>query len=70
MKHVTSRNMSIFIEAIQAGKPPGVLIKVKRHEPQDEEVRYIPDLKLAEMEKELEEWKQPVSVLEKSKKKI
>lgn len=64
VKHMTSKVCSIFLDAVKAAKPPLVTLHVSEHKQEDEEVRYIPDLLLLGMEKELDELKsQPVSVL-------
>ena len=64
VKHLTSKVCSIFVEVLRSTKPPLVTLKISEHTPEDEEVRYIPDLMLMGMEKELEELKNtPVSVL-------
>lgn len=69
-KHMTSKICSLFLEAIQAGKPPLVSLHVVEHQPYAEEVRYIPDLLLKSMEDELADLKDtPVSVLGPVKKK-
>src|SRR5690349_13830008 len=56
LKHMTVTQAPIFLDAIQAAKPSGVTISLHKH---DQEVhtliRYIPDLQLAALEKELEE---------------
>lgn len=64
IKYMTSCNAAIFTEAIMAGKPPGVVIRMAIHQIEDDDVRYIPDLQLQAMEKDLEALKnETVSVL-------
>ena len=41
-------------------------MSMRFHSDEQEEIRYIPDLMLAGLEKELEEWSQPFSVVEKT----
>ncbi|RWS30028.1 hypothetical protein B4U80_04491 [Leptotrombidium deliense] len=57
VKHVEAKLAPILIEMLQAAKPTGVTLSLMEHTPEDTESRYIPDMKLAEMENELEEWK-------------
>jgi len=64
LKQITCKDCSILIEAVQAGKPPLVSLKVSQHDSDDEEWRYIPDMMLKGFEQELVELQdQPVSVL-------
>lgn len=53
IKYMTSTHAAIFAEAILAAKPPGVVIRMAIHEVKDDDDRYIPDLQLQAMEKEL-----------------
>jgi len=63
VKHLTSKVCPLFVEAVQAAKPPGVTLYIAPHTQVDEDFRYIPDLQLEALEKELEELKQPISLL-------
>lgn len=70
IKYMTSCTAAIFIETIMCGKPPGVVIRMACHEAHDDDVRYIRDLQLEALEKDLETLKsEPVSVLTQVKKK-
>ena len=44
----------IFFHIIQAALPEGVEMKVKLHEAEDEELRYVPDLELRQLKSELD----------------
>lgn len=67
-EHLTSKSAALLLQAVQSAKPVGTWFSLHRHTPEHDEIRYIPDLQLANLEKELEEWSQPLSVLEKTKK--
>ena len=70
VKHLTSCTTSTLIDAMMCTRPPGVEVRVARHTVDDEDVRFIPDLQLQALEKELEELRsEPVSVLSPVKKK-
>uniref|UniRef100_A0A023G7C7 Putative mitochondrial ribosomal protein l48 n=1 Tax=Amblyomma triste TaxID=251400 RepID=A0A023G7C7_AMBTT len=45
----------IFVEAIQASLAEGVRLSVHRHLPEHEEIRYVPDLELEELQRQLDE---------------
>lgn len=45
----------IFLRLAQAGMPEGVQLKVVEHQPEYEEIRYVPDTELKELQEELEE---------------
>lgn len=49
----------IFFEAIQSVLGPGVRLSIHQHTPEHEEVRYIPDLELEALQKQLDEIKNP-----------
>lgn len=49
----------IFLEAIQAQLSPGVRLSVHKHDLEHEEIRYIPDLELEDLQKQLDEIKNP-----------
>ena len=67
IKHLTTKDIPIFLEAIQAGKPVGVTLRMHEHEEKFEEDRYMEDTLLTKYNAELEELKQPISVLTKKK---
>lgn len=50
---VPSVTAPLFIEIIQAGLPSGVELSVHEHIPEETEVRYIPDLELRNLYKQL-----------------
>ncbi|KAI1304256.1 39S ribosomal protein L48, mitochondrial [Halotydeus destructor] len=66
-KHMTSRQAPLLIGIVQQAKPAGVTISVHPHDDEQDLVRYIPDLQLEELEKELEDWKRPTAELQQSK---
>lgn len=66
VKHMTTAQLAILVDVINQAKPPGVIVSFMEHNQGHEDVRYIPDLKLAALEKELEEVKKPISVQGKS----
>ena len=66
VKNMTTTQLAILVDAVNQGKPAGVIVSFMEHQKGHEDVRYIPDLKLAALEKELGEAKEPVSVLGKS----
>lgn len=45
----------IYLRLIQAALPEGVTLNVIEHQPEYEEVRYVPDTELRELQEELEE---------------
>lgn len=45
----------VFIEVIQTSLPEGVNLSVHPHREEDDEIRYIPDLDLIDLKKQLEE---------------
>nr|CAG4638893.1 EOG090X0MUO [Cyclestheria hislopi] len=45
----------LFIEIIQTALPEGVELNIKPHKPEDDEVRYVPDLELKGLKSQLEE---------------
>lgn len=63
MKHVTTKSLPIFLEAIQAGKPVGVTLRLHEHEQRYEDDRFMEDTVLTKMNAEMEELKKPISVL-------
>lgn len=70
VKYVTTCALTLLIDAIMCAKPPGVVIRVGPHRLEDDDLRYIPDLQLQALEKELETLiNEPVSVLGQVKKK-
>nr|XP_053649870.1 39S ribosomal protein L48, mitochondrial-like [Cherax quadricarinatus] len=50
---LTSVMAPLFIEVIQAGLPQGVKLTVQEHIPEHTQVRYIPDLELRDLHKQL-----------------
>ncbi|XP_077518837.1 mitochondrial ribosomal protein L48 [Amblyomma americanum] len=45
----------VFVEAVQGILSEGVRLSVHRHLPEHEEIRYVPDLELEELQRQLEE---------------
>lgn len=45
----------IFLEAVQSSLAEGVRLSMHQHHPEHEEIRYIPDLELEELQKQLDE---------------
>lgn len=45
----------IYLRLVQAVIPEGVTLKVLEHQPEIEEIRYVPDTELKELEDELED---------------
>ncbi|XP_049521289.1 39S ribosomal protein L48, mitochondrial-like [Dermacentor silvarum] len=45
----------IFLEAVQLSLAEGVRLSVHRHLPEHEEIRYVPDLELEELQRQLDE---------------
>lgn len=44
----------IYLRLIQAALPEGVTLKVVQHQPEMEEVRFVPDTQLKELQEELD----------------
>lgn len=63
LKHITTKSLPIFLEAIQGGKPAGVTLRLHEHEQRHEDDRYMEDTMLTKMNAEMEELKKPISVL-------
>ncbi len=59
MLDVPSTAAQILIDIIQTNLPEGVTLTVKEHTVEDDDVRYIPDVELKNLRKELEEIKGP-----------
>ncbi|RWS02850.1 28S ribosomal S10-like protein, partial [Dinothrombium tinctorium] len=70
IKHLKAKTAPILIEVLQASKPTGVTFNIAEHTTEDTEIRYIPDLRLAELKAELEEWQQPLTVLQQQHRKL
>lgn len=66
INNMTTTQLAILLDVVNQAKPPGVIVSFMEHNQGHEDVRYIPDLKLAAAEKELEELKKPLSLLGKS----
>lgn len=45
----------IYLRLIQAALPEGVTLKVVHHEPKIEEIRFVPDTQLKELQEELQD---------------
>lgn len=45
----------IYLRLIQTALPEGVTLKVVQHKPEIEEVRFVPDTQLKELQEELED---------------
>lgn len=45
----------IYLRMAQAGLPEGVKLNVVEHQPEHEEIRYVPDTELKELQDELED---------------
>ncbi|XP_077559338.1 mitochondrial ribosomal protein L48 [Haemaphysalis longicornis] len=45
----------IFLEAVQASLAEGVRLSLHKHLPEHEEIRYVPDLELEELQRQLDE---------------
>lgn len=63
VKHLTTTQLSILIDVINQAKPPGVIVSFLQHTQDQEDDKYIVDLKLKNAEAELEELKKPISLL-------
>jgi hypothetical protein len=54
MLDVPSTTAQILIDIFQTNLPEGVTLTVKEHAAEDEDIRYIPDVELKSLRKELE----------------
>lgn len=45
----------VYLRLIQAAIPEGVTLSVVEHQPEFEELRYVPDTELKELQEELED---------------
>lgn len=57
MLDVPSTDAQILIDIIQTNLPEGVTLTVKEHTVEDDDIRYIPDIELKNLRKELDEIK-------------
>jgi large subunit ribosomal protein L48 len=55
---VPSTKMILFTELVQAALPQGVNLSVHLHEPEHEEIRYVPDYELQQLKTQLEDYTQ------------
>ena len=51
---VPSTVAAIFIQAVQASQPQGVDISIHEHQPEHDEIRYVPDYELEELKTQLD----------------
>jgi len=52
---VPSTLLPVFVNIIEASIPPGVTTRIHPHLPEHTEVRYVPDLELKDLKKQLQE---------------
>lgn len=52
---VPSTKLAMFLEIVQAALPQGVNLSVHEHQPEHEQIRYVPDYELKELKAQLEE---------------
>lgn len=45
----------VYLRLVQAALPEGVKLDVVEHQPDHDEIRYVPDTELKELQEELEE---------------
>lgn len=45
----------VYLRLVQAALPEGVTLNVVEHQPELDEIRYVPDTELKELEEELED---------------
>lgn len=64
IKHLSAKLAQIYVEILQSSMPPGVILDIHPHSEEHESIRYIKDSQLDVLRAELEEWHQPLTVLQ------
>lgn len=49
-----STKIVVFAEMLQAALPQGVTLNIHEHQPEHEEIRYVPDYELNQLKNQLE----------------